>query len=166
MPSATVPVSASFWRCRGGHRHRECALDRPRAAVERELADDRVFVELFAFELPAAGQDADGDRQIERPGLFGNSAGARLMTTRSCGRTKPLLTIARSMRCVLSFTACSGRPTSMVFGSAPGETRPPPRPARRRCPAAKTCEFGEHRGSVTDAGRRCSDAAVELCAAP
>ena len=40
------------------------------------------------------------------------------MTTRSCGRTKPLLTSARSMRCVLSLTACSGSPTSTVFGSA------------------------------------------------
>ena len=53
---------------------------------------------------------------------FGSSAGARLMTMWSCGRTKPELTIARSMRCVLSFTAASGSPTSVVFGTAPGET--------------------------------------------
>ena len=53
---------------------------------------------------------------------FGSSAGARLITTRSCGRTKPLLTIARSMRCVLSFTACSGSPTRIVLGIAAAET--------------------------------------------
>ena len=51
---------------------------------------------------------------------LGSSAGARLITTRSCGRTKPLLTIARSMRWVLSFTACSGMPTRIVLGDRAG----------------------------------------------
>ena len=52
------------------HRHRERALHRPRAAVERELADDRVLIEQLALELPAAGENADGDRQIERAGTL------------------------------------------------------------------------------------------------
>ena len=51
-----------------------------------------------------------------------DNAGARFMTIRSSGRMKPELTIARSTRCVLSLTAASGKPTSMVFGSAPAET--------------------------------------------
>ena len=55
---------------RRGHRHRERAFHRPRAAVERELADDRVLVEQLALELSAAGENADGDRQIERPGAL------------------------------------------------------------------------------------------------
>ena len=46
----------------------------------------------------------------------------KLMTILSCGRMKPLFTKARSTRCVLSFTAASGKPTSTVLGSAPGET--------------------------------------------
>ena len=110
-------------RCGDGHRHRQRALDRPRAAVERELADDRVLVEQLASAI-ARCRPGCRRRSADRttPACFGSSAGARLITTRSCGRTKPLLTIARSMRCVLSFTACSGRPTSIVFGSAPGET--------------------------------------------
>jgi hypothetical protein len=53
---------------------------------------------------------------------FGRSAGARFIMHRLEGKTNPLLTIARSMRWMLSFTACSGRPTSTVFGSAAGET--------------------------------------------
>ena len=53
---------------------------------------------------------------------LGSSAGARLITTRSCGRWKPELTIARSTRCVLSLTAASGNPTRMVLGIAACET--------------------------------------------
>jgi hypothetical protein len=49
-------------------------------------------------------------------------AGARLITTRFCGRWKPEFTIARSTQCVLSFTAASGRPTSTVFGNPAGDT--------------------------------------------
>ena len=52
---------------------------------------------------------------------FGSSAGARLMTMRSWGRMKPAFTSARSTRCVLSRTACSGNPTSTVLGSGDGE---------------------------------------------
>ena len=37
--------------------------------------------------------------------FLGSSAGARFITTRSCGRWKPEFTIARSTRCVLSLTA-------------------------------------------------------------
>ena len=163
MPRSVLPDVVDRARCTGGgHRHRERALHRPRAAVERQLADDRVLVEQLALELPAAGENADGDRQIERAGLFGSSAGARLITTRSCGRTKPLLTIARSMRCVLSFTACSGRPTSTVFGSAPGETSTSTSTGRRRCPGARRCAawrawrpvYRNGRGNPIMGGRR------------
>ncbi len=70
--------------------------------------------------LPASTPRAIGRSNEEA--CFGSSAGARLMTIRSWGRMKPLLTIARSMRCVDSRTAASGRPTRMVFGTAPGET--------------------------------------------
>ena len=68
--------------------------------------------------LPASMPRAMG-RSNEAASL-GRSAGARLMTTRFCGRWKPELTIARSTRCVLSLTAASGRPTSTVFGSPAG----------------------------------------------
>ena len=89
------------------------------------------------------------------PACFGSSAGARLITTRSCGRTKPLLTIARSMRCVLSFTACSGRPTSIVFGQRAG--RDVDLDLDRQGVDAqerKGVELGEHGDSVAD-GRHC-----------
>jgi hypothetical protein len=52
--------------------------------------------------------------------FFGSSAGARLITILSCGRMKPLLTIARSTRCVLSLTAASGKPTRNGFGQRAG----------------------------------------------
>ena len=47
---------------------------------------------------------------------LGSSAGARLITTRSCGRWKPEFTIARSTRWVLSLTAASGSPTENRLG--------------------------------------------------
>ena len=50
---------------------------------------------------------------------LGNSAGARLITTRSSGRMKPELTIARSTRCVLSLTAASGKPDQHRLGQSP-----------------------------------------------
>ena len=43
------------------------------------------------------------------------------MTMRSVGRVNPEFTMARSTRCVLSRTAASGNPTSIVFGNARGE---------------------------------------------
>ena len=70
--------------------------------------------------LPARMPKAIG-RSKEAASL-GRSAGARLITTRFCGRWKPELTIARSTRCVLSFTAASGSPTRSVLGSPAGET--------------------------------------------
>ena len=51
---------------------------------------------------------------------LGRSAGARLMTTRFCGRWKPELTMARSTRCVLSLTAASGRPDQHGFRQSGG----------------------------------------------
>ncbi len=70
--------------------------------------------------LPASMPSVIG--RSNEAACLGSSAGARLMTTRSCGRRKPELTIARSTRCVLSLTAASGKPTRTVLGSAPGET--------------------------------------------
>ncbi len=69
--------------------------------------------------LPASTPKATGKSNDDA--CLGRSPGAKLITTRSCGLTNPLLTIARSTRCVLSFTAVSGSPTKMVFGMAAGE---------------------------------------------
>ena len=51
---------------------------------------------------------------------LGRSAGARLITTRFCGRWKPELTIARSTRCVLSLTACFGQAHQHDLGQPGG----------------------------------------------
>jgi hypothetical protein len=60
------------------------------------------------------------------------------------------LTIARSMRCVLSFTACSGRPTSTVFGNAPGETSNLDLHKQRIDPQQrKGVQLGEHAGQFS-----------------
>ena len=69
--------------------------------------------------LPASTPRATG--RSNEGACFGKSPGARLITTRSWGRMKPLLTIARSTRCVLSLTAASGKPTRIVLGIAAGE---------------------------------------------
>ena len=71
------------------------------------------------WPLAASTPSATGKSKEEA--CFGRSPGAKLITTRSCGFVKPLLTIARSTRCVLSLTAVSGRPTKMVFGIAAEE---------------------------------------------
>ncbi len=55
----------------GGDGHRERALGRPREAVEGQLADDGVLLEPVGGELPAGGEHAERDRQIERRGLLG-----------------------------------------------------------------------------------------------
>ncbi len=69
--------------------------------------------------LPARTPSATG--RSNEGACLGRSPGAKLMTTRSWGRTKPLLTIARSTRCVLSLTAASGSPTRIVLGIAAGD---------------------------------------------
>ena len=40
-------------------------------AVQGQLADDRVLGEQLGGDLPAADERAQGDRQIERGGIFG-----------------------------------------------------------------------------------------------
>ena len=40
-------------------------------AVEGQLADDGVLLEPLGGDLPAAGQNAQRDRQVERGGLLG-----------------------------------------------------------------------------------------------
>ncbi len=54
-----------------GNRHRQGPLGRARGAVEGQFADDGVLGELFGGHLPAADERAQGDRQIERGGVFG-----------------------------------------------------------------------------------------------
>ena len=107
----------------GGHGHREGAAW-PAGWCRRGPVRRRRHIRPAARQaicpLPARMPRAMG-RSNEAASL-GRSAGARLMTTRFCGRWKPELTIARSTRCVLSLTAASGRPTSMVFGRPAGET--------------------------------------------
>ena len=82
----------------------------PGAAVEGQFAYHGVLVEPIGRHLPAADEDAHGDGQVDRGGLLGRSAGARLMTTRFCGRWKPELAIARAIRgchANVTRTACS-----------------------------------------------------------
>ena len=55
---------------RGGHRHRQRALDRPDAAVEGQLADGGAVLQLFRQELPSGDQHAQRDRQVEAAGVF------------------------------------------------------------------------------------------------
>ena len=76
---------------------------------------------------------------------FGSSVGARLVTTRSCGRWNPELTIARSTRCVLSLTAASGSPTRMVLGIAACETSTSTGTASM--PSSENMQFGQHGNS-------------------
>ena len=69
-----------------GHRHRQGALRRPRRAVERQLADDGVLLEQLATSicpLPASMPSVIG--RSNDAACLGSSAGARLITTRSCG---------------------------------------------------------------------------------
>ena len=109
--------------CRRGHGHRQGPLRRPRRAVERQLADHRVSASRSDANWPARRRECPSAiGRSNDAACLGSSAGARLITTRSCGRMKPLLTIARAMRWVLSRTAASGRPTSTVLGIAVGET--------------------------------------------
>jgi len=78
--------------------------------------------------------------------FLGSSAGARLITTQSCGRTNPELTIARSTRCVLSLTAASGSPTSTVVGNAPAETSTSTSTGTASIPSReKVCSFANIR---------------------
>ena len=65
----TMPAEAALPG--GGHRHRERALHRPRRAFERQLADDGVLLEQLRRKLPAAGEHAQRDRQVERAGVLG-----------------------------------------------------------------------------------------------
>ena len=55
---------------RGGHRHRQGALDRPDAAVQGQLADDGEVAQLFGQQLAGGDQQAQRDRQIEAAGVF------------------------------------------------------------------------------------------------
>ncbi len=61
-----------------GDGDRQGAFRRPRVAVERQLADDRIAIELVRFDLTAAGQNAQRDRQIERGGLLGQISGGQV----------------------------------------------------------------------------------------
>ena len=53
--------------------------------------------------------------------VLGRSAGDKLMMIRSWGLVYPLFTSDRPTRCVLSLTAASASPTSIVLGIAAGE---------------------------------------------
>jgi hypothetical protein len=53
------------------HRHRERAFHWARRSVKREFADDGILIEQLTLELPAAGEDAEGNREIERTGALG-----------------------------------------------------------------------------------------------
>ena len=55
---------------RGGHRHRQRPAGRPRRAVEGQLSDHGVAIEPVGHHLPATGQQAQGNRQVERRGLL------------------------------------------------------------------------------------------------
>jgi hypothetical protein len=57
---------------RGCDCHRERPPGRSREALERELAHHGVVVETFRGKLPAAGENAERDRQVERGGLLGD----------------------------------------------------------------------------------------------
>ena len=132
MPSTTAASAALLLRDQqpakplllgGGHGHRQRALGRAgwcRRGPIRRRRRSRSSRSAAICPLPARMPRAIG-RSNEAASL-GRSAGARLITTRFCGRWKPELTIARSTRCVLSLTAASGRPTRTVFGNPAGET--------------------------------------------
>jgi hypothetical protein len=46
-------------------------LRAPHRAFQRQLADDRILLDQLAIHLPAAGENAERDRQIERGRVFG-----------------------------------------------------------------------------------------------
>ena len=56
---------------RGCHGDREGAAGGPRRALERELSHDGIVGQPLRRDLPAPGEDAEGDRQIERGRLLG-----------------------------------------------------------------------------------------------
>ena len=52
-------------RLRSGQRGRQDAIDRAQFAGEAELADEFVLVERLQRDLPARGEDAQGDGEVE-----------------------------------------------------------------------------------------------------
>ena len=100
-------------------RHRERAADRSQRARQRQLAGVLEVVDAIGRQLPRSDEDADRDRQVERPDSFGRSAGARLTVMRRAGSSKRALRMAARTRSRLSFTSVSARPTMLKCGRPP-----------------------------------------------
>ena len=110
----------------------ENAADPPQPAVERDLTDGRVAVELRVRQLPRRGEYRERDGQVvARPFLA--EPGGREIDRDSAPREAQLGRIdaaAHALRA--SAHARSGRPTIMNAGSRSRRRRPRPRPGAAR----------------------------------
>jgi len=85
------------------------------ARVECQFADGRTIGQLLGHELAGRDQHSERRAEIERSGrFFGRSAGASVDDDPSSRPLVARVGHARSMRCTLSRTASSGKPTTMV----------------------------------------------------
>ena len=97
-------------------RQRQHAADVAHGAVQTQLAHDECVVQV-GEQLPRRGEDADGDGQVIGGPTLRRSAGARLTVRRWLGKKRPLLVMAERTRSLLSRTAASGRPTTVIRSS-------------------------------------------------
>ena len=95
--------------------HGQHAVGVAHLALQRELAHDHHTGEV-GLHPPAAAEDAQGDGQVVRGPSFLRSAGARFTVMRRMGNSQPELRTAARTRSRDSWTAVSGRPTTVKAG--------------------------------------------------
>ena len=116
-PRARGTISPRCRRARDALGDGERPAARPQLAAERQLAEDRPALERLGRHLPARGEHADRDREVEaRARPCAGTPGARFAVMRFCGNSKPLLWIAARTRSRDSRTALSPSPTIVERG--------------------------------------------------
>ena len=121
-------------------------LCRSRGAVEASSPTTAYSPKLFGSDLSAASEHAERDRQIERRGLLGQLGRGEIDDDPIVRPQEAGVHQRRSMRCVLSLTAASGKPTSTVFGIAPAETSTSTSTGTASMPQSENVpQFGQHR---------------------
>ncbi len=136
-------------------RHRERAADRAQLAGERELAREFVIIEPAARQLPARGENADGDGQVESAGFLRQIG--RRETDRHLARRKfearVLQRCAYAIACLAHFGF--GEPDDVHAGQAAGQMHFDTDGRRRDAGQRAAVDDGDgHGGSALESGRR------------
>lgn len=97
-------------------RGRQYTTYRAHGAGQGQFPEAFDVVQRLCRQLPARGEDAQGDRQVEAPAIFGQVSGCQVEGDASGGKSNPALRIALRTRSLLSLTAVSGRPTRVRLG--------------------------------------------------